>query len=300
MGNWFAKFAHISCAVMNQQETVERLRKIGIKPFEFYSFPPLVGKWSVRGVPVEPGDVAGPVPPIGAWIGGPELEIQQASRGSVYWDFMEARGDGYHHVAFAVNDLDRVVAALEERGLNVLFAGKWEGGGWAYVESDELGGMIFEFFENADLLGESTEISSTFRSFRHVGAVVPDLARTTRFLAGMGSGPFLPSFSSDQGTATFRGRPMDGSHKRVSAVLGEMTLELIQPTKGSSPYSEFLEATGGGIHHLGFSVEDLGKETTRLEQRGANLLWTGHGESRRLAELEMSANGLIVELVEST
>ncbi len=295
---WSMKFAHVSYAAKNRDATVETLAKSGIRPFEVYEFPPMLGLPRLRGRPVHPDLGVEVIMPKGAWIGGPEIEIQQATKGSLYLDFVARRGEGYHHLAFVVDSLDRAVADLEKQGMEVTFAGEWEDGGWAYVESEELGGMVFELFQNADLLGESTQISSAFRSFSHVGVVAPDLDRTMRFLGGLGSSPGMPSTFSEQRTAVSGGETMNTKCKGMSTVLGGAALELLQPGEGWSPYSDFLRATGGGIHHLAFNVADADGETARLRQLGGRVLFTGRRGGRRLIELELSASGFIVDLVE--
>ncbi|NLE74818.1 MAG: hypothetical protein GX604_09360 [Actinobacteria bacterium] len=297
MNGWWTKFVQVGYVVRNRDIAIERLVESGIQPFESYSLPPMVGNWWVRGMPVDPGDMTAAVPPKGAWIGGPDLEILQASEGLPYWDFVEIGGGGYHHVAFAVSDLDRVVEELQKKGLSVLYAGKWEGGGWAYLESDELSGIVLEVFENGSRVKESAQTSSAFRSFKCVGAVVPDLDRTTRFLEELGATPFRSAPVSNSEAPAFRGKPVSGRYRRATGNLGGLAVELVQPIEGSSPYSEFLEVTGGGIRHLGFAVDDLDTEISRLTQAGADVLLSGQRPDGRFAEVALQADGFIVRLV---
>jgi methylmalonyl-CoA/ethylmalonyl-CoA epimerase len=48
-------------------------------------------------------------------------------------------------------------------------------------------------------------------------------------------------------------------------------IELIEPTDETSPIAKFLEK-GGGLHHLCFEVEDIKEMTSRLEQKGFQVI----------------------------
>ena len=54
--------------------------------------------------------------------------------------------------------------------------------------------------------------------------------------------------------------------------IGDMQFEIIEPVAGKSTYSEFLERVPeGGVHHLGFSVDDYDAATADLLARGYRL-----------------------------
>ena len=50
--------------------------------------------------------------------------------------------------------------------------------------------------------------------------------------------------------------------------LGNFYIELIEPNQTETPVTNFLEKHGSGIHHLGFEVEDIEKETNELRKKG--------------------------------
>jgi catechol 2,3-dioxygenase-like lactoylglutathione lyase family enzyme len=297
MSGWFSRFAHVGCAVTNRDAAIDRLAEIGIRPFGFYEFPPFIGMPTLRGKLLGPDDVQGWVPPKGAWIGGPEVEILQGDEGTPYWDFIHTRGEGFHHLAFVVDDLDSAITDLSKKNMNVVYSGKWEGGGFAYFESDALRGMDIELFQNVDRLGESPDTDPAFRSFQYAGIVVPDLDKTLRFLEGLGFNLFWPSMFAAHGLAVSGNRVTGGPYKRVAANLGEVRLELIQPVDGRSHYGDFLETTGGGIHHLAFVVDRIEEQTARLERLGSKPLLTGKWKNRGLAQLDLNVGGFVVDFV---
>tara|TARA_B110000014_G_C20079226_1_gene563702 strand:+ start:401 stop:799 length:399 start_codon:yes stop_codon:yes gene_type:complete len=53
--------------------------------------------------------------------------------------------------------------------------------------------------------------------------------------------------------------------------LGEINLELIEPTENDSPVTSFL-SDGGGFHHLCFEVKNINETINELEKNGARLL----------------------------
>ena len=134
----------------------------------------------------------------------------------------------------------------------------------------------------------------------HLGVVVKDMDQAVKRLESLGIGPFEPYDSGSTppliGKPLFRGKPMDSEQKIFKAKIGEVVLELFQPVKGESPWKEFLDSKGEGIHHIGFDVDDLDEEAARLTGQGAAVLsrinWQGGGGMY----LEIGAGGLIFEL----
>jgi len=50
--------------------------------------------------------------------------------------------------------------------------------------------------------------------------------------------------------------------------VGNFYIELIEPAEIQTPVTSFLEKNGPGIHHLGFEVEDIESEITKLRKKG--------------------------------
>ncbi len=73
---------------------------------------------------------------------------------TVYLDFLRAHGEGFHHLAFEVEDLDRAIAQWAALGIGTSQSGSWgeEGkpgsGRFAYLDTDSIGGVTIELLWN--------------------------------------------------------------------------------------------------------------------------------------------------------
>ncbi len=60
----------------------------------------------------------------------------------------------------------------------------------------------------------------------------------------------MPGIHFAPDTCTFRGQPADFVADISLSYAGEMQLEVIAPVSGDSIYTEFLDRTGAGLHHI--------------------------------------------------
>jgi hypothetical protein len=132
--------------------------------------------------------------------------------------------------------------------------------------------------------------------------VVPDVAATEGHLSalsGIARWTRLEGIRFGPDACTYRGAPADFTAHVSMAYVGDMQLELIQPVTGESIYSDFLDRTGGGLHHLCWEVDDLDAALARAE--GMPVVQTGDmaGGSIRFAYLDGAAHGVpYVELAQ--
>jgi catechol 2,3-dioxygenase-like lactoylglutathione lyase family enzyme len=83
-------------------------------------------------------------------FGSVTLEIIQPTRGrSIYGEYLERHGDGFHHLAFNVRDMDEAVAAFDKLGVKVSQDGAWGSkdrvdGRFAYLDTEPEGGLTIE------------------------------------------------------------------------------------------------------------------------------------------------------------
>src|SRR6516162_5517794 len=54
--------------------------------------------------------------------------------------------------------------------------------------------------------------------------------------------------------------------------IGDVRLELLEPTDPASPVQTFLDKRGEGLHHLAFTVEDLPARIAELKQSGLRMI----------------------------
>ena len=130
--------------------------------------------------------------------------------------------------------------------------------------------------------------------FVQVGYVVRDLqAAETWFEQTLGVPSFFRmenvTFGAD---CSYRGRPYDAAVHISLGYLGETQIELIQPVRGDSIYTEFLEQKGPGLHHLGFDVPDFAASLDALRQSGLEVVAQGQmGPGSEFAYLDCKAHG---------
>lgn len=78
--------------------------------------------------------------------------IQPIQEGTLYADFLKAKGEGIHHIASMVTakDWGEMVANLEKQGAKKLASGMIDpdGAKWAYFEN-QTGGVIIELIDDA-------------------------------------------------------------------------------------------------------------------------------------------------------
>ena len=140
--NW--KFLHAALVVKDMDKAIKYFEALGVGPFPpFLGGPgmPFTGK-TVRG---KPSDYDMDLRLARGDMGGIGLELIQPLKGrSVYGEFLEKKGEGIHHIAFGVDDLDAEIADMEKRGFKVIQTGAFGTAKFAYFESEKPGGMLIE------------------------------------------------------------------------------------------------------------------------------------------------------------
>ena len=85
-----------------------------------------------------------------ARMGQVTLELIEPPEGEgTHREFLENRGEGLHHLGFYVPDVDSEAAKFQEQGIEVIQRGRRVGGGYAYMDTEKVGGVIFELIERA-------------------------------------------------------------------------------------------------------------------------------------------------------
>lgn len=137
---------------------------------------------------------------------------------------------------------------------------------------------------------EAIPLFSKFPQVDQIGIVVKDMDRSVKFYERMFGPPFL-TLESDTNQAKL---------KFSLFQVGEIQFELIQVLEGESVHSKFLREKGEGLHHVGFIVEDLEEELTRLEKEGITILERGVvQEMVKFAYLNTEQSmGIILELIQ--
>ena len=59
--------------------------------------------------------------------------------------FLKERGEGLHHLAFFMDDVEEEVAKLQSKGVELSQYGKGSHDSFNFFETDKIGGVILEF-----------------------------------------------------------------------------------------------------------------------------------------------------------
>lgn len=81
-------------------------------------------------------------------------------------------------------------------------------------------------------------------------------------------------------------------------------LELLEPTSDDSPVARFIEARGEGLHHVAYTVDDIGARLDALKAGGVRLIdeapRTGAHRTQIAFLHPKSSGGVLTELCEPT
>jgi methylmalonyl-CoA/ethylmalonyl-CoA epimerase len=121
----------------------------------------------------------------------------------------------------------------------------------------------------------------------------------------------LPRYEALFGRFTVSEQTLDGcTYRGASADLGlkmavnndsPVEIELIQPTKGESPWTEHLTSHGEGLHHVRFRIAGIDEKLAELDARGfETLLYKRFGPAIAFAYLQTpeAFGGHVIELLE--
>jgi methylmalonyl-CoA/ethylmalonyl-CoA epimerase len=123
----------------------------------------------------------------------------------------------------------------------------------------------------------------------HIAIVVKDIDKTIKDYGEMFG--FKLVSKND-----FRGESL-----QAKIAVGDITLELFQPTKAGTAFDKFINETGGGLHHISFLTDDIVKEIKSIKAKGRKMQ---HNEPISLPDGKIafvdaaSADNVSIELAE--
>lgn len=137
-----------------------------------------------------------------------------------------------------------------------------------------------------------------------LGYVVTDIeAAKTDFARHLGVENWLimPDVEFSEG-CEFRGGPSDHVAHIGLAYAGDVQLELIQPVRGTSIYTEFLDAGRTGLHHTAYLTDDFDATLARAADAGLAVDQKGTmaGGLMSFAYIDGGATGSYVEVMHLT
>ena len=73
------------------------------------------------------------------------LELTEPVEGGNYNEtFMDKHGEGPNHIAYQVDDLEKEVKEMEDKGVPAMYYAK---GAYAYMDARKIGGLVIELFQ---------------------------------------------------------------------------------------------------------------------------------------------------------
>ena len=133
-----------------------------------------------------------------------------------------------------------------------------------------------------------------------IGYVVPNLDAALAHLSSkLGAPRFMVLREIIVENGWFKGSQAPINHSMAFGYVGDVQFEIIEPVSGKSTYSEFLERVPeGGVHHLGFSVENYDAATADLLARGYKPVQRGTFGDTKFGYFETSDDpGTVTEIV---
>ena len=128
---------------------------------------------------------------------------------------------------------------------------------------------------------KKTSKKSSFAKLQHVGVVVKDIKKAIAYLESLGIGPFTapgvkpgkPPIFTVPFKGELRGKPAAWKTTISFTKIGDVELEILEPTEGKQALKESLDATGEGLHHIGFLTDDLDAEIANFKKNKVGI-WT--------------------------
>lgn len=109
-----------------------------------------------------------------------------------------------------------------------------------------------------------------YSNLHHVCLVVKDIDKSMVHYQSLRIGHFhAPPVKTAK--LAYKGKPIPLDYFKRHELIGKMgpiNLQLCQPISGSSPWQEFLDKKGEGVHHISFFVDDVKKEANQFKAAG--------------------------------
>jgi len=138
-----SRFCQVGVVVKSIDETIKYYEKV----FGF-------GPWETRYVDYPNatyyGEIAGYRGKRAFFYLGPiQIELIELIDGkTIHEAFLKEKGEGVHHIAIEVNNLEESERSAEKAGLKVIQSfTRPDGSGFAYLDTDRTGGLIFELIQ---------------------------------------------------------------------------------------------------------------------------------------------------------
>ncbi|MCX6090007.1 MAG: VOC family protein [Candidatus Atribacteria bacterium] len=140
------KIAQVCMMSKDIQKSMEKYWKIwGVGPWGIHNFTPeIIRDFMVRGKRVEE-DFEVIIAVTG--LGDMQIELIQPVKGpSIYWEFLDKKGEGIHHIKEYVSDedMEKVLNEYKQKGIEVIQSGKFDDDVFYYLDTEPTLGYLLE------------------------------------------------------------------------------------------------------------------------------------------------------------
>lgn len=292
MKPFFNQTTQIGVVVENLDETMKvYVEKYGIGPWQVYLFSEdSVDDMRVGGQPVRHA-----MKLALCNIGNTQWELIEPMGGkSDYVRFLREHGEGIHHVAVGVENIDEYFSFCAENKLFPVQSGVWRGdNGTKFIYDyrdtrDDLKVIVELHGPDANFAGPpplytypsgSMPRDPVFTDVLQVGIVCRDMRRTIKnYTDKYGIGPWM-EYRFDKDTVadmSIAGERRDYAMDLALAQVGNVQWELIQPLDEDSDYARFLRERGEGLHHVALGTGDYPEAVAFFEAEGIKPVQYGY------------------------
>ena len=268
-----------------------------------------------------------PVPPAKGYAGDPKaytrvadvrfdnivLEVTQPMGGKSPWrDFLDAHGEGLHHISFAVPSVDDYVALLESKGGRRTLGPK--GGDYALVDLTSHLAFVIELTQGPagaapasepvippdPLITPGMDWPAGLKTLPRIGLMVADGDKFREAWMTLFDVPVNPARGAAPGARMqypddFAGDPL-ARNREIYVPLNNIWVNLIQPVGGKSPWRDLLDRRQGG-HYICFFVNDVNETDAYLTSKGGHRILGNKTASYSYNDMDKPLGGLTVLLL---
>lgn len=237
--------------------------------------------------------------------------IEPNQKPSTMRDFLDTVGEGIHHIAFEIENMQKSTQVMKDHGYPILQTGEFtsSSGRYVYVDTSQELKTLVELLERdepqptTDPLPAGSPLLGTDR-VTQLAIVVKDIESAANAycqLLGVEKPSVIPSGNPEVTQVYFQGEPTEAKAKFLFIQTPFIELELIEPLDSPSTWKDYLETYGEGVHHISFEVNDLEEKIKFLDQLGYPLIQKGNfwNEKGKYAYIDTRETfKVIIELLE--
>ncbi len=287
----FLGIHQIGLVVKNVKETIKNYTEnYGISPWNVWEFSAdMVEDMEVRGKRIDYRMMVATCKSFNVdW----EI-IEPLDDKSIFSEFYNKYGEGLNHVNYIVEDYDRAMKYLIDKGVEVIQYGNLVGK-HIYVQFGTEYDVKHIMETSTDLPDfkrrephfvyptkedKNKVMKPIFNRIAQIGIVVKDIKKTAKTLKDkyiIGPWEFFKFNSSTVNDMCINGKKQNHSFDIAICKIGGVELKLVKSNDEQSIFSKHLSRFGEGLHHICFSVNNLNRTFEIIKSQGKKTIQSGN------------------------